>query len=90
MTNKEIKELVGTIEHTLVSKQNEVQRSRFNLKLYKDKIELLEAKLLARDEKIESLKKEFGLLCKSIKDESIERDLLIAYSNSYIDSQKLK
>lgn len=55
MTNKEIKELLNTIEHTIVSKQNEVQRNRFNLKLYKDRIELLEAKLLARDEKIKEL-----------------------------------
>tara|TARA_R110000751_G_scaffold40071_2_gene95153 strand:- start:17 stop:484 length:468 start_codon:yes stop_codon:yes gene_type:complete len=36
------------------------------------------------------MKKEFYLLCKSIKDKSISRDMLIAYANSYSISQKLK
>lgn len=139
MTNKDIKKLVENLEHTLVSMQNDRNRDAFNLKLNRDRVSMLEAKLELKleilnnrnnqvkemsdkiqglekqvknfdnlvneknesignleflidkkNEKIESLKKEFGLLCKSIKDESIERDLLIAYSNSYIDSQKLK
>ena len=36
------------------------------------------------------MRKEFYLLCKSIKDRNISRDMLIAYANSYIISQKLK
>tara|TARA_R100000742_G_C4264776_1_gene82722 strand:+ start:224 stop:388 length:165 start_codon:yes stop_codon:yes gene_type:complete len=35
------------------------------------------------------IKKEFYLLCKSIKDKTISRSMLIAYANSYINSQKL-
>lgn len=35
------------------------------------------------------MKKEFYLLCISIKDKNISRDMLIAYANSYIISQKL-
>ena len=35
------------------------------------------------------MKKEFYLLCKAIKDKSINRNMLIAYANSYIESQKL-
>ena len=39
--------------------------------------------------KKENIKKEFYLLCKSIKDKTISRDMLIVYANSYIISQKL-
>jgi len=35
------------------------------------------------------MEKEFYLLCKAIKNKSISRDMLIAYANSYIESQKL-
>jgi len=34
-------------------------------------------------------KKEFYLLCKAIKDKSINREMLIAFANSYIESQNL-
>ena len=37
----------------------------------------------------QDIKKEFHLLCKSIKDKSVTRDMLIAYANSYIVSQNL-
>jgi|TARA_R100000479_G_C6275190_1_gene160938 hypothetical protein len=37
----------------------------------------------------QDIKKEFYLLCKSIKDKSVNRDMLIAYANSYIVSQNL-
>ena len=43
---------------------------------------------LNKDE-IQDIKKEFHLLCKSIKDKSVSRDMLIAYANSYIVSQNL-
>tara|TARA_R100001443_G_scaffold62399_1_gene72329 strand:+ start:691 stop:804 length:114 start_codon:yes stop_codon:yes gene_type:complete len=36
------------------------------------------------------MKKEFYLLCKSIKDKTITREMLISYANSYIESQNLK
>ena len=52
--------------------------------------------LLMRDKKILELmevdymlKKEFELLCKAIKDKSISRNMLIAYSDSYIKSKLL-
>jgi len=35
------------------------------------------------------MKKEFYLLCKAIKNKRIPRNMLIAYANSYIISQKL-
>ena len=38
----------------------------------------------------EEVKKEFYLLCKAIKDKTISREMLIAYANSYIESQNLK
>ena len=40
-------------------------------------------------QELQEVKKEFYLLCKSIKDKTISRDMLIAYANSYIISQKL-
>ena len=45
MTNKEIKKLVENLEHTLVSMQNDRNRDSFNLKLNKDRVSMLEAKL---------------------------------------------
>ena len=41
-----------------------------------------------QDEK-QDIKKEFYLLCKSIKNKSVSRDMLIACANSYIVSQNL-
>lgn len=45
MTNKDIKKLVENLEHTLVSMQNDRNRDAFNLKLNKDRVAMLEAKL---------------------------------------------
>ena len=45
MTNKDIKKLVENLEHTLVSMQNDRNRDSFNLKLNKDRVAMLEAKL---------------------------------------------
>lgn len=38
----------------------------------------------------EDTKHEFSTLCKAIKDKTITREMLIAYANSYIESQNLK
>ena len=50
MTNKEIKKLVENLEHTLVSMQNDRNRDSFNLKLNKDRVSMLEAKLELKSE----------------------------------------
>ena len=55
MTNKEIKELIKTIESTLVSKQNQIQRDKFNINLKNQQIETLEIKVQRRDERISEL-----------------------------------
>ena len=55
MTNKEIKELMRTIESTLVSKQNQIQRDKFNINLKNQKIETLEIQVQTRNERISEL-----------------------------------
>jgi len=55
MTNKEIKELIKTIESTLVSKQNQIQRDKFNINLKNQQIETLEVKVQIRDNRISEL-----------------------------------
>jgi len=55
MTNKEIKELIKTIESTLVSKQNQIQRDKFNINLKNQQIETLEVKVQIRDTRISEL-----------------------------------
>ena len=62
MTNKQIKELVTNLENTLVSIQNDRNRESLNLKLYKDRLSIMEAKndskynlLLNRNEQIKEM-----------------------------------
>lgn len=55
MTNKEIKELLKTIESTLVSKQNQIQRDKFNINLKNQKIDTLEIQVQTRNERISEL-----------------------------------
>jgi len=55
MTNKEIKELIKTIESTLVSKQNQIQRDKFNINLKNQQIETLEVKVEIREKRISEL-----------------------------------
>ena len=55
MTNKEIKELLKTIESTLVSKQNQIQRDKFNINLKNQKIDTLEIQVHTRNERISEL-----------------------------------
>lgn len=55
MTNKEIKELLKTIESTLVSKQNQIQRDKFNINLKNQKIGTLEIQVQTRNERISEL-----------------------------------
>ena len=62
MTNKQIKELISTIESTLVSKQNQIARDQYNLK-YKDSIIETQAVKLKRLEKeIERVNEELTLI----------------------------
>ena len=58
MTNKEIKQLISTIESTLVSKQNQISRDQYNLKYKNSIIETQAVTLEARQTLIDSLQEE--------------------------------
>lgn len=62
MTNKEIKQLISTIESTLVSKQNQIQRDQYNLKYKNSIIETQAIKINSLEQQIYDLKKEVNKL----------------------------
>ena len=67
MTNKEIKQLISTIESTLVSKQNQIARDQYNLKYKNSIIETQAVTLEARQTLINSLQEENEQLKEELK-----------------------
>ena len=67
MTNKEIKKLVETLEHTLVSLQNQNNQNDFNIKMLRGKVELKDEIILNRNKQVTKLNQQIQILEKQVK-----------------------
>ena len=72
MTNKEIKKLVETLEHTLVSMQNKNNTDTFNVKMLRGKVELKDEIISNRNKQVKELSDKIQEL---ERENSILRDL---------------
>ena len=82
MSNKEIKKLVETLEHTLVSLQNQNNQNDFNIKMLRGKVELKDEIILNRNKQVSKLNQQIQILEKQVK----RREALINEKNGSIEN----